>query len=409
MNKVLRFARSMRFGLILLLPVLVCSVLGSVIPQGESESYYAAQFPQAYHLILGLGLDRMFATPVFLILTGLFGVNLALCTVNQYRNVPARTAAVARRAAESGETEALPGEKAEKLRAWLRHHRWRRTGEEGETYVSPALSWYGSVVTHAALLGIMLAAAGIFVLTGTADCSLFPGDNALPDGSHIRLEEFRVKDDTGRIDYVSRLEVIDAAGRSSGLREIRVNKPLRFGANKYYQQSYGVAGCLQVTVKATGETWPARMTEQGMISIGGVSAIWYDSVYPGYVQDGEGNFSLITQTTGEYPDPVYYVVRMADGQTTPMLAFPGDSIETDDAVYTFEQPIVYPSVRVKTTPVWVYALLYASFALITAGIWLCFFSPAAAVSIGEQGYSIAGKKSDTELRQRLRVLLTEGK
>ena len=129
MNKVLRFARSMRFGLILLLPVLVCSVLGSVIPQGESESYYAAQFPQAYHLILGLGLDRMFATPVFLILTGLFGVNLALCTVNQYRNVPARTAAVARRAAESGETEALSGEKAEKLRAWLRHHRWRRTGE----------------------------------------------------------------------------------------------------------------------------------------------------------------------------------------------------------------------------------------------------------------------------------------
>ena len=71
MKKVLRFARSMRFGLILLLPVLVCSVLGSVIPQGESESYYTAHFPQAYHLILGLGLNRMFATPGFLILSGL--------------------------------------------------------------------------------------------------------------------------------------------------------------------------------------------------------------------------------------------------------------------------------------------------------------------------------------------------
>lgn len=409
MKKVLRFARSMRFGLILLLPVLVCSVLGSVIPQGESESYYTAHFPQAYHLILGLGLNRMFATPMFLILSGLFGVNLALCTVNQYRNVPAGTAAVVRRAAECEETEELSAEKSEKLRAWLQHHRWRKAGEEGEVYVTPALSWYGSVITHFALLGIMIAAAGIFILTGTRDYSLFPGDNSLPDGSRIRLEDFRVKDDSGKIDYVSRLEVIDTAGRSSGVREIRVNKPLRFGANKYYQQSYGVAGSIKVTVKATGETWPLQMTEQGMISVGGISALWYDDVYPGYVEDEKGNISLITQTTGEYPDPVYYIVRMSDGQTTPMLVFPGDGIETDDAVYTFEEPMVYPSVRVKTTPVWVYALLYVSFALIVAGIYLCFFSPAAAVSVREQGYSIAGKKSDTELRQRLQVVLSEGK
>ena len=56
MKKLLSFLRSMRFGLLLLLPVLVCSVIGSVIPQGEAESYYAETFPGSYHLILGLGL-----------------------------------------------------------------------------------------------------------------------------------------------------------------------------------------------------------------------------------------------------------------------------------------------------------------------------------------------------------------
>lgn len=399
----------MRFGLILLLPVLACSVLGSVIPQGESESYYTVHFPQAYHLILGLGLDRMFATPVFLVLTGLFGLNLGLCTYSQWKTVPARRNAAAHQAEKAESVEAFSDEGAEKLRKWLHSHRWHTADESGETYVTPALSWYGSVITHMALLGILLAAAGIFILSKTADHSLFAGDNRLPDGSNIRLEDFRIRDDTGRTDFVSRLEVIDANGRSSGVREIRVNRPLRFGANKYYQQSYGMAGSLNVTVKSTGETWPLHMTEQGMISIGGVSAIWYDDVYPGYVEDAEGNISLITQTGGEYPDPVYYIVRLSDGQSMPMLAFPGDDVETEDAVYTFLEPQLYPAIRVKTTPVWVYVLLYTSFALIVAGLYLCFFSPPAAVCVREDGYTVQGKRADTELVQRLRVLLKEDK
>ena len=98
MKKILPFLRSMRFGMLLLLPVLVCSVIGSVIPQGESESYYAETFPGAYHMILGMGLDRLFSGWVFLTLTALFSVNLALCSVSQLRAVSARRAAAAKRA-----------------------------------------------------------------------------------------------------------------------------------------------------------------------------------------------------------------------------------------------------------------------------------------------------------------------
>ena len=406
MKKALRFIRSMRFGLMLLAPVLVCTVIGSVIPQGESESLYAANFPGAYHLILGLGLDHVFSGPVFLILTALFGLNLTFCSVWQLRTLPDREQAVIRRAERSEPEQPLDPTSRQRLEEYLARRRWRRTEGEGRTlFVSPAAGWYGSVVTHFALVLLLLGAAGIFLLTTAEDHSLMPGDNDLPNGVRIRLDDFKVKDESGRIDYVSTLEVTDSSGRSSGVRQIRVNKPLRFGSNKYYQQSYGVCGELQVTVNAEGKTYPVHMTESGMISLGGTDGVWYDNVYPGYVEEEDGSIQVLTQTTGEYPDPIYYVIRMTGGEMQPMFAFPGDTLETSDAVYPFLDPVTYPAVRVKTTPVWVYALLYASFVLLVLGLYLCFFAPAAVVAVGEEGYTVAAKSSDAQLREQLSVFL----
>jgi len=410
MKKTLTFLRSMRFGLLLLAPVLVCAVLGSIIPQGESESYYAEAFPALYHLILGLGLDHMFRTPVFLALTALFGVNLALCCLSQFQAVPGREAAVRERALRAEEVTPLTAAQREKLERILKRYLWRRETVEGKTVFSaPSLSWYGSVITHFALLGVLLGAAGVFLLSRSADYALFPGDNALPGGLGIYLEEFRVTDDAGRVEYTSAVEITEANGRRSGLREIRVNHPLRFGSNKYYQQSYGVAGVLSVTVKDTGEIWPVRMTEPGMVSVGGPDGLWYMTVYPGYVTDGEGTITPITQTTGEYRDPLYYILRMEGGAMVPMMAFPGDEVEASDAVYRLEPPVVYPALRVKTTPAWIYGLLYLAFALLVAGLYLCFFQSPAVAVLTPEGYALTGKRSDTEWRQRLRLLLESEK
>ena len=406
MKKTLRFIRSMRFGLLLLAPVLVCTVLGSVIPQGESESVYMSSFPGAYHLILGLGLDHIFSGPVFLLLTGLFGLNLTFCTVHQVRTLPAREKSVIHRAENAADLSPLSERQRAALEEYLQKRRWRRMdGEEKTVFVSPAPGWYGSVITHFALVMLLLGAAGIFLLTTAEDCSVMPGENDLPGGIHIRLDDFRISDENGRIDYASTIEVTAPDGRSSGVRQIRVNKPLRFGSNKYYQQSYGVSGEIQVTVKADGKTYPVHMTESGMISLGGADSVWYDNVYPGYVQSEDGTIRVISQTTGEYADPIYYVISVTDGQMQPMFAFPGDTLETGDAIYAFSDPVLYPGIRVKTTPVWVYVLLYASFVLLVLGLYLCFFTPAAAVSVGRDGYALAAKSSDTQLRQQLSIRL----
>lgn len=405
MKKLTAFLRSMRFGLLLLLPVLVCSVAGSVIPQGESESYYAAAFPKLWHLILGLGLDKVFSGPVFLILTALFGLNLTLCTVSQFHAVPARRRSLEEKALRAEKTIPLgPGER-KAAENFFRKRLWRADpGENGDTlFTAPAPAWYGSVITHFALLGILLGAVGIFGMTKTGSVVLFPGENRLTDGTVIVLNDFQIRDDAGRIEYASSVEIVTPAGKSSGPRQIRVNHPLRFGGGKYYQQSYGTAGQITVTVRATGEIRTLYMRESGMISAGGASAIWYDNVYPGYVIDEAGNFSVLTSADGEYPDPVYYLLRMEDGVTTPMMALPGDSVELADALYLFGEPVTYPVLQVKNTPLWIYGLLYLSFAAVMLGLYLCFFAPAACAVLGEEGAALVAKSTE-ELEQRLKLL-----
>ena len=128
------------------------------------------------------------------------------------------------------------------------------------------------------------------------------------------------------------MEVIEPNGRSSGVREVRVNRPLRFGNKKYYQQTYGMSGEITVYVKNTGEIKPLHMTEQGVISVGGPDGIMYNNVYPGYVEDSEGNRQVIIQSSAEYTDPIYYIVLLQNGGMEPMLILPGESVETSDAV-----------------------------------------------------------------------------
>jgi hypothetical protein len=148
-----------------------------------------------------------------------------------------------------------------------------------------------------------------------------------------------------------------------------------------------------------------------MISAGGAEGIWFNAVYPGYLEDGEGNRQAVGQPGTDYSDPIYYIVVLrntSNGGVEPMLVLPGEELETDDAVYRFDKPMYYPGIRVKTTPFWAYGLLYLSFAAITQGLYLCFFVPAAAVAVDDKGYCIAGRKWEDELRMRFNNIRKEG-
>ena len=60
--------------------------------------------------------------------------------------------------------------------------------------------------------------------------------------------------------------------------------------------------------------------------------------------------------------------------------------------FTFEDPVEYPGLRIKQTPGVVNGLLCAAFCLMIVGLWFCFFQPPAIVTVGEDGYCVAGPK-----------------
>lgn len=136
-----------------------------------------------------------FRSPVFLVLLALFTVNLLLCTLHRL-------------------AEELSGRR-----------RWKP----------------GPDLVHIALL--LLIAAGTLSLFGRweGQVMLAPGETArLDDGRLIVLEDFRIDrypDGTTR-EWVSSVSLLDEAGGEAARRDIRVNRPVRFGPFLVYQSSW---------------------------------------------------------------------------------------------------------------------------------------------------------------------------
>ena len=98
MYKLLRFFRSMRFGIMLLCLIAILSVAGTAIPQGREIAWYAQAYRRFHGTILILRLNDVFGSWYFQLLLILLGLNLTLCSLVRIRSVYA---------AKAGEREAL--------------------------------------------------------------------------------------------------------------------------------------------------------------------------------------------------------------------------------------------------------------------------------------------------------------
>ena len=67
-KRLMKFLRSMTFGMILLGLILLCSFPGSVIAQGNTPDWYVQTYPDWHGVILKLGLDDVFGSWYFITL-----------------------------------------------------------------------------------------------------------------------------------------------------------------------------------------------------------------------------------------------------------------------------------------------------------------------------------------------------
>ena len=393
-KKLIKFLRSMTFGMILLGLILLCSFPGSVIAQGNAPDWYVSTYPDWHGIILKLGLDDVFSSWYFITLLALLCVNLTLCSLIRIRNVVkvsqnASTAAAARKTKTF-----LTPEGVQLLKETLeaRHYK-KEEFEETTVYSKNRIGWYGSFVTHLAILLTVLFGAAALYLPQVMDQTCFPGESlVMEDGASIQVESFSIENEAGELDYASVIEVILADGRTSGEKRISVNYPLSFGGYKIYQQTYGTAGAVTVRNPQNGAEDYFILNEICFLSLDSVNGIWFEALYPGYIRDENGNFTLITQTSRAYEDPVYQVLVASEGVYTPVMVFPGETLSVGGIDFTFEDPVEYPGLRIKRTPEAVNALLFAAFGLMVLGLWFCFFQTPSIVVVREEGYAVAGPK-----------------
>jgi len=393
-KKLMKFLRSMTFGMILLGLILLCSFPGSVIAQGNTPDWYVQTYPDWHGVILKLGLDDVFGSWYFITLLALLCLNLTLCSLIRIRNVVKASKKAAASAAERRTKVFLTAEGTARLRQLLEERHYKKeVFEETTVYSRNAIGWYGSFVTHLAILLTVLFGAAALYLPRVTDQTCFPGQSLpMEDGASIAVESFQIENGEGKLDYASVIEIRLPDGRTSGQQRISVNHPLSFGGYKVYQQTYGTAGAVTVRNTQTGGEDFFILNEMCFLSLDGINGIWFEALYPGYIRDESGNFTLITQTSGSYEDPVYQVLLASEGVYTPVMVFPGETLSVGGVDFTFENPVEYPGLRIKRTPEAVNVMLFSAFGLMILGLWFCFFQPPAIVAVREEGYTVAGPK-----------------
>ena len=272
------------------------------------------------------------------------------------------------------------------------------------------MGYFGSFLTHLSFLLILLVGAAAVITADVKDQTVMPGETlVLEDGTSVMVESFQIEDETGRLDYASVLTVSSADGSRKETKQIRVNEPLGFHGYKIYQQTYGTAGAVRIENLLTGVSEEMPLTESCFLSLDGRDGMFFQALYPGYVLAEDGSVTLVTSTSGAYTDPVYDVISVAGGAMTPVLAFPDETLTIGDVSFTLLEPISYPGLRIKHMSPIVLGLLYATFVLMVAGLYLCFFMVPVAAVVTESGYALLSPKAQTGLQIEIEALFEEEK
>ena len=404
MKKVFTFLRSMRFGMILLVLVMICSLAGSLIPQEEPAMTYVRTYgASAASTFMALGLTDIFHAWYFILLEIMLCGNLILCSIIRFPAARKAFASLKAQTRAAKPDQPLIAGQAERVREVLHRSRFR---QEGSLWYKNGAGVYGSFMVHLSILIVLLFGSLVLMTPQVQDKTVMPGDSlTLEDGTVVTCLSFHIEDETGRLDYASRLQAAAPDGIEVKEQEIRVNEPMRFRGYKIYQQTYGTAGRVRIRNSANEAEDTLYLTEPCFLSIDGRNGVYYRALYPGFLQEEDGSYTLITSTAMGYADPVYDVQSITEGSAASVLVFPGETLQIGEHSFTFLDPAEYPGLRIKKLSPTLYGCLYFGFALMVVALYLCFFATPVCVRVEEDGYVIRSPKPQEGVRISLQTAI----
>jgi len=232
-------------------------VVGTLIQQQAPPEEYLRHFSEGtYFFLRFLGLTDVFHAPWFLVLAGLFVVNLVFCTVERLSRLLKSAADIKvpneKTLSSMGQTFILPGKRVEDAAKVFKGYRQAGSDGRGLVLEKGRISQYGVYVIHTSII-VILAGCFIGLTAGfRGSMTLTKGDTkdsfmrrgapqeAVPLGFAIRCDDFKVSfyPNGEPKDYVSSIAIIDR-GRRVEEAQVRVNHPLTYKGMSIYQAGYG--------------------------------------------------------------------------------------------------------------------------------------------------------------------------
>lgn len=412
MKKVVAFMRSMKFGMILLALIMGISVLGTVIQQGQAAEFYTTNYSMG-QLILTLGLDNLYYTPYFLGLGLLLILNLTLCSLVRFRSILGIGKKRVAAALKVNEGTEVKDSQRKRLETYLEKKHYRKASEPGVTvYYKNQIGHLGSFFVHLSLVLLLLIGA-LVLYTGKSELYGIGYDApaVLDDGTVVSLVDFVTEDENGEVHYESTLSIQTPDGEEL-VDKSSVNKPINYKGKKYFQETYGFATQLQIWNTATEMGDVIYLTEPLYLQTSeDGSGIYYMTAYTNYEEAEDGQLAIISDELETGKPGVFLVTTMqpgADGQIVEEtgLVTEGTTLQVGDIQFTFKALKAFPGIRIKETSRLAMAMLYATFGLMIAGLWFCFFQQPVYITVGKRGYyRITGVRNSEGLENELQMCM----
>ena len=339
----------------------------------------------------------MFSSWYFVLLMGLLCLSLLVCSVRMFQRTLKSSREDVQKAAALPNAERLEPGQLEQLRRWAASRRCREE-QIGESFVfhKNRVGYWGLFLLHISVLLVVLFGVFALAMPRVTDLDCRPGESvSLEDGTEIAVESFSMNNDSGQLDYASRIQIILPDGQRSASQEIKVNYPMTFGRVKVFQWTYGVSPAVLTRSKLDGSEQHFDLDKPAFLSEDGFTGVQY-----------LGTFEAEDQDDPAAEAQVFYQIRVvSNGVTMPdMSVTPGETVTVGDWEFIFQNPY-YPGLRVKEMPFpYANSLLEAAMVLLLLGMFLCFYLRPVVVRADETGYTVAGPRPD-KLRLELRKLL----
>lgn len=418
LKKAGRFLCSMKCAIVLLVILAAACTVGSVIPQGQTLSYYTNTYSETMAgAILLFGLDDIFHCWWFIGLTLFLCANLIFCNILRFPSLIRRMkegfSITKCLISWDGQPAAITTEDPEKLFGRLgfrRCHKGVAAVQVGDKSAEAQCRYssrnkigiWGAWLCH---LGMLIIIAGFgfgqmfqvqYTVYGVPGQTKPIGDT----GYEVHIDDFevRLREDATVEQYETSLTVSEKTGESSASYaggKTSVNSPLTLHGMKFYQNSTGWA--------ATIDVWKdGQLLQQDVLCAGEYTliedmhglAVLFNAFYPDYVQSADG---MPMTATAYLNNPGYLYTLYYHDQVLGMNILTGqDAITVEDYMIIFHDPRQYTLLQIKRDPFsWLTAL---GGILVMAALILAFYlSPEEvwAVKQPDGRWFVAGKSKKT--------------